>query len=86
LIADAEAPDSGLETCAANALASTTPTSAVESLCAQIGQSTCQADTVQDCPDTFKVYTDSTISAVSSCISNTTCSDHQACVTTALTP
>jgi hypothetical protein len=86
LITDAEAPDSGLETCAANALASTTPTAAVESLCAQIGDSTCQTDYVQDCPDTFKAYSDSTVSAVSTCISDPNCSDHQACVTTALTP
>jgi hypothetical protein len=87
LLSDAGvAADSGLGTCAETALAQITPTTAVNSLCSQIGLSACPGDVVPDCPATFKVYGDQTVNAVSACIADSNCNDHAACVTTALTP
>jgi hypothetical protein len=86
LATDGSAADSGLETCADAALAQITPTAAVTSLCEQLGLSSCQEDAVPDCPGTFKVYSDGTVNAVSTCIADPNCNDHAACVTTALTP
>ena len=86
LLATDGGADSGLETCADTALAQITPTAAVSSLCEQLGLSSCPGDVVPDCPDTFKVYSDGTVKAVSTCIADPNCNDHTGCVTTALTP
>jgi hypothetical protein len=86
LLATDGGDDSGLQTCADTALAQITPTAAVSSLCEQLGLSICSGDAVPDCPDTFKVYSDGTVNAVSACIADPTCNNHAACVTTALTP
>lgn len=86
LVADAGSPDAGLQACANAVLAQVTPTAAVTSFCAQVGDSTCVDDAITDCPDTIKVYSDVTVTALAACISDPTCADHQACVNTALTP
>jgi hypothetical protein len=86
LSTDGSAADSGLDVCAESALAQITPTGAVTAFCSQLGLSTCPNDSVPDCPDTFKVYSDGSISALATCIADPNCNDHAACVTTALTP
>jgi hypothetical protein len=78
--------DSGLDMCAESALAQITATATVTAFCSQLGLSTCAGDAVPDCPDTFKVYNDGTVNALSTCIADPHCGDHAACVSTALTP
>jgi len=83
---DGGSSDAGLEGCANAVLAGVTPTPAVTSFCEQAGDSPCSEDSVADCPDTIKVYSDVTVDALISCISDPTCANHMACLTTALTP
>jgi hypothetical protein len=83
---DAGPADAGIEACAEGVLATLTPTAAVSTFCADVGNSTCSQDIISDCPDNIKVYSDVTVNALITCISDPTCTDHTDCYTTALTP
>jgi hypothetical protein len=86
LESDGGSADSGVQGCADAVLAQVTPTAAVTSFCAQVGNSNCTQDAITDCPDQIKVYSNVTVAALASCIADPTCGDHTACLTTALTP
>jgi hypothetical protein len=86
LESDAGSPDAGLQACANAAQTNITPTAAVTAFCEQVGDSTCDADAITDCPDTIKIYSDVTVAALASCVADPTCGDHTACLTAALTP
>jgi hypothetical protein len=84
LLADGGSPDGGAPDCVTSALAGVTPSAEVASLCTAIVNSSCASDATTDCSNTFKAYSDATITALSACIADPNCNNHTTCLETAL--
>ena len=72
--------DKAADDCQTTLAASFSPSAAVVTLCQRLEASTCSQDVTPDC------LSDATVEAITTCIADPTCTNHDACVAQALTP
>src|SRR5580704_9667104 len=78
--------DKAADNCQTALASSFAPSAGVVALCQKLEASACAQDVTPDCLTTFLPYSDVTIQAITTCIEDPTCTDHDACVAQALTP
>jgi hypothetical protein len=78
--------DKAADDCQTTLAASFAPSAAVVTLCQRLEASTCSQDVTPDCLTSFLPYSDATVEAITACIADPTCTNHDACVAQALTP
>lgn len=78
--------DKAADDCQTSLASSFSPSAAVVTLCQKLEASTCSQDVTPDCLASFLPYSDATVQAITTCIEDPTCANHDACVAQALTP
>ncbi len=78
--------DKAADNCQATLASSFAPSAGVVTLCQHLENSTCTQDMTPECLTAFLQYSDATIQAITACIADPTCTNHDACVAKALTP
>jgi hypothetical protein len=78
--------DKAADDCQTSLASSFSPSAAVVTLCQKLEASTCSQDVTPDCLASFLPYSDATVQAITTCIEDPTCTNHDACVAQALTP
>jgi hypothetical protein len=78
--------DKAADNCQTALASSFAPSAGVVALCQKLEASACAQDATPDCLTTFLPYSDVTIQAITTCIEDPTCTNHDACVAQALTP
>jgi hypothetical protein len=78
--------DKAADNCQTSLASSFAPSAAVVTLCQHLEASTCMQDMTPECLTAFLPYSDATIQAITTCIADPTCTNHDACVAQALTP
>jgi hypothetical protein len=78
--------DKAANGCQTSLASSFAPSAAVVTLCQKLEASPCAQDVTPDCLTSFLPYSDATIQAITTCVEDPTCTNHDACVLKALTP
>jgi hypothetical protein len=78
--------DKAADNCQSSLAASFAPSAGVVTLCQHLEASSCSQDMTPECLTAFLQYSDATIQAITACIGDPTCTNHDACVAQALTP